>query len=68
MLPALIVYGSAYLEDKLDKRAREFLFGSNWYSRSLATCNAVVEHETLEDKALEWAALLTQSLPLQCAC
>ena len=61
-------YGSAYLARQIgQKRAREIFFlGLNYSAQEafeMGMVNAVVEHETLEDKALEWAALINSKSP-----
>ena len=60
-------YGSAYLARQVgQKRAREIFFlGLNYSAQEafeMGMCNKVVEHERLEEVALEWAAeIMTKS-------
>jgi len=61
-------YGSAYLAKQVgQKRAREiFLLGREYSADEAAmwgTVNAVVEHERLEQVALEWAAEIGRKSP-----
>jgi naphthoate synthase len=61
-------YGSAYLAKQAgQKRAREIFFLGREYSAEEAaawgTVNAVVEHERLEEVALEWAAEIARKSP-----
>lgn len=61
-------YGSAYLARQVgQKRAREIFFLGLNYSAAEAVAmgmaNAAVPHAQLEDKALEWAAMINQKSP-----
>ena len=61
-------YGSAYLAKQIgQKRAREIFFlGLNYNAQEafdMGMINAVVPHEELENKALEWATLINQKSP-----
>jgi naphthoate synthase len=66
-------YGSAYLAKQVgQKRAREIFFLGRAYTAEEAaawgTVNAVVEHERLEEVALEWAAEIGRKSPTATAC
>jgi len=61
-------YGSAYLARQIgQKRAREIFFLGLEYSAQeafeMGMVNGVITHESLEDKALEWAKLINQKSP-----
>jgi naphthoate synthase len=61
-------YGSAYLARQVgQKRAREIFFLGRNYSAEeafqMGMVNAVVEHERLEEVALEWAADVNAKSP-----
>tara|TARA_B100001989_G_C24532281_1_gene462324 strand:- start:341 stop:1255 length:915 start_codon:yes stop_codon:yes gene_type:complete len=61
-------YGSAYLAKQIgQKRAREIFFLGLDYSAQeaydMGMVNAVVDHNQLEDKALQWAALINTKSP-----
>ena len=61
-------YGSAYLAKQIgQKRAREIFFlGLNYSAQEayeMGMVNAVVPHHKIEDKALEWAALINSKSP-----
>ncbi len=61
-------FGSAYLARQVgQKRAREIFFLGRSYSAEdafqMGMVNAVVEHEALEDTALEWAAEVNGKSP-----
>jgi naphthoate synthase len=61
-------YGSAYLARQVgQKRAREvFFLGLDYTAQEafeMGMVNLVVEHEQLENKALEWAAIMNSKSP-----
>ena len=61
-------YGSAYLAKQIgQKRAREIFFlGLDYTAQEayeMGMVNAVVTHDQLEDKALEWATLINTKSP-----
>ena len=61
-------YGSAYLAKQIgQKRAREIFFlGLNYSAQeayAMGMVNAVVEHKEIENKALEWGALINSKSP-----
>ena len=61
-------YGSAYLAKQIgQKRAREIFFlGENYSAQeafNMGMVNAVVSHEDIENKALEWADIIQTKSP-----